>query len=88
MLQVISVRFVVNNENLCIQIDGTIIAPDEPKNWDPKNPRIWLYFSNLTGVTFQGHGVIDGSGKKWWAASCKKNKTKVQYLKYPFFICL
>ncbi|KAF5793569.1 putative endo-polygalacturonase [Helianthus annuus] len=60
---------------LIIQIDGTIIAPDEPKNWDPKSPRNWLSFTNLTGTTIQGHGVIDGSGHKWWAASCKKNKT-------------
>ncbi|XP_071690990.1 probable polygalacturonase At1g80170 [Rutidosis leptorrhynchoides] len=59
---------------LIIQIDGTIIAPAEPKEWDPKNPRNWLYFSNLTGATFQGRGTIDGSGKNWWAASCKKNK--------------
>ncbi|GFZ00073.1 pectin lyase-like superfamily protein [Actinidia rufa] len=57
------------------QIEGTIVAPDEPKNWDPKNPRIWLNFFNLTGVVFQGGGVIDGSGNKWWAASCKKNKS-------------
>ncbi|XP_076955535.1 putative polygalacturonase At1g80170 [Bidens hawaiensis] len=62
-------------EDLIVQIDGNIVAPNEPKNWDPKNPRNWLYFSNLTGVVFQGHGVIDGSGAKWWAASCKKNKT-------------
>ncbi|KAI7725357.1 hypothetical protein M8C21_029705 [Ambrosia artemisiifolia] len=60
---------------LIIQIDGTIIAPAEPKNWDPESPRNWLSFSNLTGATIQGHGVIDGSGHKWWAASCKKNKT-------------
>ncbi|KVI05655.1 Glycoside hydrolase, family 28 [Cynara cardunculus var. scolymus] len=45
------------------------------QEWDPKNPRNWLHFSNLSGATFQGRGVIDGSGKKWWAASCKKNKT-------------
>ncbi|GKD22653.1 probable polygalacturonase, partial [Tanacetum coccineum] len=57
---------------LIIQIDGTIVAPDEPKNSDPKSPRNWLSFSNLTGVTFQENGVIDGSGQKWWAASCKK----------------
>ncbi|XP_019160879.1 PREDICTED: probable polygalacturonase At1g80170 [Ipomoea nil] len=61
--------------NLVVQIDGTIIAPDEPKNWDPNNPRIWLAFLNLTGVSFQGQGVIDGSGSKWWAESCKKNKS-------------
>ncbi|GAA0164076.1 hypothetical protein LIER_19795 [Lithospermum erythrorhizon] len=60
---------------LVIQIQGTITAPDEPKSWDPKNPRVWLVFSNLTQVAFQGGGVIDGSGSKWWAASCKKNKS-------------
>ncbi|CAH8361492.1 unnamed protein product [Eruca vesicaria subsp. sativa] len=60
---------------LIIQIDGTIVAPDEPRNWDPKFQRIWLEFSKLKGVVFQGNGVIDGSGSKWWAASCKKNKS-------------
>lgn len=64
-------------DKLIVQIDGTIIAPDEPKNWDPNYPRNWLDFSNLTGVLFQGGGVIDGSGSKWWAASCKKNKSNV-----------
>ncbi|KAI8527081.1 hypothetical protein RHMOL_Rhmol12G0048100 [Rhododendron molle] len=63
------------SHNFIVQIEGTIVAPDEPKNWDPKNPRIWLDFFNLTGVLFQGGGVIDGSGSKWWAASCKRNKS-------------
>ncbi|XP_021809755.1 probable polygalacturonase At1g80170 isoform X1 [Prunus avium] len=62
-------------DNLVIQIDGTIVAPDEPNDWDPKFSRAWLDFSKLNGVLFQGHGVIDGSGSKWWASSCKKNKT-------------
>ncbi|XP_021631024.1 probable polygalacturonase At1g80170 isoform X2 [Manihot esculenta] len=57
------------------QIDGTIVAPDEPMNWDPKLPRLWLDFSRLNGVLFQGNGVIDGSGSKWWESSCKKNKS-------------
>jgi galacturan 1,4-alpha-galacturonidase len=60
-----------------LQIDGTIVAPDEPKNWDPDLARLWLDFSKLNGVLFQGNGVIDGSGSKWWASSCKKNKTNV-----------
>ncbi|KAL3501172.1 hypothetical protein ACH5RR_035621 [Cinchona calisaya] len=62
-------------DKLVIQIEGTIVAPDEPKSWDPKNPRVWLGFYNLSKVLFQGSGVIDGSGSKWWAASCKKNKS-------------
>jgi galacturan 1,4-alpha-galacturonidase len=59
------------------QIEGTIVAPEEPKLWDPKSPRNWLTFNKLTGVRIQGGGVIDGSGSKWWAASCKVNKTNV-----------
>ncbi|XP_011006003.1 PREDICTED: probable polygalacturonase At1g80170 [Populus euphratica] len=62
-------------DKLIIQIDGTIVAPDEPKNWDPNLARLWLDFSKLNGVLFQGNGVIDGSGSKWWASSCKKNKS-------------
>ncbi|KAH6785682.1 hypothetical protein C2S51_038137 [Perilla frutescens var. frutescens] len=62
-------------DRIVIQIEGTIAAPDEPVNWDPKNPRTWLVFNNLTKAYFQGKGVIDGSGSKWWAASCKKNKS-------------
>lgn len=59
------------------QVDGTIVAPGEPKDWDPEFPRTWLNFHNLTGAIFQGKGVIDGTGSKWWAASCKKNKSNV-----------
>ncbi|XP_012085412.1 probable polygalacturonase At1g80170 isoform X1 [Jatropha curcas] len=62
-------------DRLVIQIDGTIVAPDEPNNWDPKFPRQWLDFTKLQAVIFQGNGVIDGSGSKWWASSCKKNKS-------------
>ncbi|XVF43986.1 hypothetical protein PTKIN_Ptkin02bG0084000 [Pterospermum kingtungense] len=62
-------------DSLVVQIDGTIVAPDKPKNWDPNLPRLWLDFSKLHGVLFQGSGVIDGSGSKWWASSCKKNKS-------------
>lgn len=62
-------------DKLIIQIDGTIVAPDDPKNWDPKSPRNWIDFTNLKAVFFQGSGTIDGSGSKWWAESCKKNKT-------------
>lgn len=69
-----------------IQIDGTIVAPDEPKIWDPNLPQLWLVFSKLKGVLFQGGGVIDGSGSKWWAASCKKNKSNVIVL-HLLYIC-
>ncbi|XP_058087244.1 probable polygalacturonase At1g80170 isoform X2 [Magnolia sinica] len=63
-------------DSFIIQIAGTIIAPSEPMDWDPKNPTVWLVFSKLKGVIFQGGGIFNGSGTKWWATSCKKLKTK------------
>lgn len=54
------------------------MAPDDPSQWDLHFQRVWLEFIKLQGVIFQGNGVIDGSGTKWWAASCKKNKTNVR----------
>ncbi|CAL9088337.1 unnamed protein product [Musa textilis] len=62
-------------QHLIVQVKGTIVAPDDPKDWDPKYPSTWLSFSKLNGVRIQGGGVIDGSGSKWWAASCKIDRT-------------
>lgn len=70
---------------MIMQIDGTIVAPDEPNDWDPDLPRVWLEFSKLNGVLFQGNGVIDGSGRNWWESSCKKNKSNVIYLNFSLF---
>uniref|UniRef100_A0A0A9CYN3 endo-polygalacturonase n=1 Tax=Arundo donax TaxID=35708 RepID=A0A0A9CYN3_ARUDO len=57
-----------------IQIQGTIVAPEEPSEWDSRSPQLWLLFSGLAGARIEGGGVIDGSGSKWWARSCKINK--------------
>ncbi|KAL6629217.1 hypothetical protein ACP70R_028982 [Stipagrostis hirtigluma subsp. patula] len=62
-------------EKMIIEIQGTIVAPEEPSEWDPHNPRLWLLFGGLAGARIQGGGVIDGSGAKWWAKSCKINKS-------------
>ncbi|KAL3641846.1 hypothetical protein CASFOL_012661 [Castilleja foliolosa] len=58
-----------------VQIEGTIVAPSDPETWDPTSPRTWLVFNNLTRFVIQGLGVVEGSGAKWWANSCKKNKS-------------
>lgn len=63
-------------ERLVILIHGTIVAPEEPSEWDPKSPRLWLLFGGLVGARIQGGGVIDGSGSKWWANSCKIDRSK------------
>jgi len=61
-----------------VQIQGTIVAPEELSEWDPRSPQLCLLFSGLAGARIQGGGVIDGSGSKWWANSCKINKSNVR----------
>lgn len=64
-------------ERLVVLIHGTIVAPEEPSEWDPRSPRLWLLFGGLVGARIQGGGVIDGSGSKWWANSCKIDRSKL-----------
>ncbi|CAI0382036.1 unnamed protein product [Linum tenue] len=63
--------------SLLFQIDGTIMAPDGPRSWpNYSNKRQWLVFYNVTGMTVQGDGVVDGRGHKWWDLPCKPHKVK------------
>ncbi|CAI0382041.1 unnamed protein product [Linum tenue] len=55
------------------------MAPDGPRSWpNYSNKRQWLVFYNVTGMTVQGDGVVDGRGHKWWDLPCKPHKTEFQ----------
>ncbi|XP_030497528.2 polygalacturonase At1g48100 [Cannabis sativa] len=51
--------------NIVFQLDGTIIAPQDPKAWG-KGLFQWLLFSKLRGITVQGSGILEGKGSVWW----------------------
>ncbi|KAM6589313.1 hypothetical protein CsatA_011918 [Cannabis sativa] len=51
--------------NIVFQLDGTIIAPQDPKAWG-KGLFQWLLFSKLRGITVQGNGILEGKGSVWW----------------------
>ncbi|KAK9292628.1 hypothetical protein L1049_020603 [Liquidambar formosana] len=60
---------------LVFQIDGTIMPPDGPDSWPPKNSkRQWLVFYRINGMSMQGGGLVDGRGEKWWDLPCKPHK--------------
>ncbi|KAJ9559259.1 hypothetical protein OSB04_013873 [Centaurea solstitialis] len=48
------------------EISGTIVAPENPNSFHGCGTGAWLYFANLTGLTVNGGGTIDGRGKAWW----------------------
>ncbi|KAJ4758164.1 Pectin lyase-like superfamily protein [Rhynchospora pubera] len=54
--------------NLIFQVDGNIIAQEDPKSW-PSGIDSWLVFNRVDGLTVQGGGFLDGKGENWW--SCK-----------------
>ncbi|KAJ9559260.1 hypothetical protein OSB04_013874 [Centaurea solstitialis] len=51
------------------QISGTIVAPENPNSFNGCGTGAWLYFANLTSLTVDGGGTIDGRGKAWWTKS-------------------
>ncbi|XP_054809647.1 polygalacturonase At1g48100 [Prosopis cineraria] len=51
--------------NIVFQLDGTIVAPTNPKAWG-RGLLQWLDFIKLVGITIQGKGIIDGRGSVWW----------------------
>ncbi|KAK6941132.1 Glycoside hydrolase, family 28 [Dillenia turbinata] len=57
------------------QVDGTLVPPDGPDLW-PQNlsRRQWLVFYRMNEMSFQGGGLIDGKGEKWWDLPCKPHK--------------
>lgn len=60
---------------LTVQIFGTIIAPEDPNDWEESQTSRWLLFNGVNNLVLRGGGIIDGRGNEWWAQSCKINKT-------------
>nr|GMC73393.1 probable polygalacturonase At1g80170 [Ipomoea batatas] len=58
-----------------LRVLGCIVAPEDPKVWDGLDKNKWLYFAKVKHLTVEGGGTINGMGHRWWAESCKINKT-------------
>ena len=59
-----------------VEINGTITAPSEPKNWrcGSENCDSWLHFSHIDGIEISGSGMISAGGQKWWDMKRGKDK--------------
>ncbi|XP_024984283.1 probable polygalacturonase At3g15720 [Cynara cardunculus var. scolymus] len=51
------------------EILGTIIAPEDPNSWNGCETGAWIFFANVTGLTVDGGGMINGRGAAWWIKS-------------------
>ncbi|KAL6623261.1 hypothetical protein ACP70R_033140 [Stipagrostis hirtigluma subsp. patula] len=55
--------------NMVFQVDGTILAHTGSTAWRSGDVGQWLEFKNVTGLTIQGSGTVDGQGSHWWSRS-------------------
>ncbi|ONK81050.1 uncharacterized protein A4U43_C01F24690 [Asparagus officinalis] len=53
------------------QIEGTVIAPNDPRKWRGIDPTLWLQFESVSKLNVSGSGEINGRGQNWWKQSCK-----------------
>ncbi|XP_047328561.1 probable polygalacturonase At3g15720 [Impatiens glandulifera] len=49
-----------------IQIDGTLIAPDNINRWAGCASNTWIMFSQINGLNVYGEGKLNGNGLPWW----------------------
>ncbi|MCH94432.1 putative polygalacturonase, partial [Trifolium medium] len=54
-----------HSKNITIKIMGTILAP-ERNDWGKECSILWIHFFNISGLTLEGSGVINGNGEGWW----------------------
>jgi hypothetical protein len=51
---------------MLLQVSGKILAPDNTNAWEGYDFRNWVTFKNVSGLTINGDGQIDGNGAIWW----------------------
>ncbi|KAI4368455.1 hypothetical protein MLD38_017011 [Melastoma candidum] len=65
--------------DIVFQLDGTIVAPTDPKSWG-RGLLQWLEFTKLKGISIQGTGTIDGRGSVWWEDSQTDDDNEVKLI--------
>ncbi|XP_051145098.1 probable polygalacturonase At1g80170 isoform X2 [Andrographis paniculata] len=58
-----------NSKSITVQIDGNLVAPENPSDWSSCNGepcQEWIHFFGVDGLSVVGRGTIDGRGQKWW----------------------
>ncbi|KAK7327693.1 hypothetical protein VNO77_21781 [Canavalia gladiata] len=66
-----------------IQVDGTILAPENPNDFN--NARQWIKFTYINALTLSGSGVFDAQGAMSWKLNdCHKNQKCRKLMSFGF----
>jgi len=52
--------------NIVFKVDGTLIAPMNPRSWDSSNLLQWILITKVRDITVTGNGLMDAQGEQWW----------------------
>ncbi|XP_060964397.1 probable polygalacturonase At1g80170 [Cannabis sativa] len=70
LVQPLSFNGPCKSPNLFFQVEGGIVAPKSPNEWNTKNKDL-ISFVEVVGLSLNATATIDGRGKPWWDASCR-----------------
>lgn len=62
--------------DIVVNIYGTISGSKNLADYKYNFTRYWLIFENITDLTVQGGGTIDGNGQVWWPKHCKIDNSR------------
>ncbi|BBH07349.1 Pectin lyase-like superfamily protein [Prunus dulcis] len=66
-----------------VQILGKIVAPNTLHAWK-ECKEFWISFSEVTNLTINGTGEIDGNGKPWWSKARQLHHVAIHFYKCDY----
>ncbi|KAM6602259.1 hypothetical protein CsatA_021868 [Cannabis sativa] len=77
LVQPLSFNGPCKSPNLFFQVEGGIVAPKSPNEWNTKNKDL-ISFVEVVGLSLNATATIDGRGKPWAAsAECQRPQTHI-----------
>ncbi|XP_021738193.1 probable polygalacturonase At3g15720 [Chenopodium quinoa] len=66
LLTPVSFQGPCNSSSIHVQIQGKLVAPENPDSWKNCTDNTWIRFSGIDNLTLDGSGEINGKGANWW----------------------
>ncbi|XP_021769493.1 probable polygalacturonase At3g15720 [Chenopodium quinoa] len=66
LLTPVSFQGPCNASSIHVQIQGKLVAPENPETWKNCTDNTWIRFSGIDNLILDGSGEINGKGANWW----------------------
>ncbi|XP_021800132.1 probable polygalacturonase At3g15720 [Prunus avium] len=83
LLQAIKFSGPCKSNSVHVQILGKIVAPNTLHAWK-ECKEFWISFSEVTNLTINGTGEIEGHGKPWWSKARQLHHVAIHFYKCDY----